>query len=712
MAELLKFKHGLHANMKDNSPAIAAGTVYITRDERAMYVDLPPYKNADGSVVEPAKRIRIGDMRTYEYFEDLTNDLATDRSSLIQSALYFVEKKKVDGKDVVINALFKWNGSGFVQLNSTSDLVAELSGLESRVTEVERVAAANTAAINKNAEDIGTVAGNLSTLSANAATKEELTNTANSLSSDIAKKAAQSDLTALSKTVSDNAAANTAAHTSLEGAITAEANRAKGVEAEQLGKINANTQNIGANTSAISVLNGDENTTGSVKKAVKDAADKASSDLSTAVAGIESTISGINGEIDSLKLKNTNQDNEIAKKVNIKQDVANAVMVTDASGNVKAGAAVAEKLSYLSEVSSSIQGQFTAVGTRIKGVEDGVAGLVSRADGLEDQIESNDEDIKALQDAIAALGGSDDGSISEQIATAVDAEKQARESADAKHTSDIAKNAQDIAKNASDLAALTSKHDNFESSVANTYETKAHATETYETKAHATETYATKTALNNAKTAILGEANYTGTVKGAYGAAADASSAAAGALAAAQGAKSAADLAQADIDAYQTSNDAALAAVKKTADAAATKTALEAEVQRSTAKDNAHDQAIADEIARATAAEAGLDTRIDRIETFFAAADPNASDELVDTLKELQEYIASDVSGAATMAGNIQTNTQNIAGLTTRMGTAESDIDKLQADLATEVARATAAESKALSDAKAYTDGLIEWGQF
>jgi len=46
MSELLKFKHGLSSNMKEQSPAIVAGTVYITRDEHAMYVDLPPYADA------------------------------------------------------------------------------------------------------------------------------------------------------------------------------------------------------------------------------------------------------------------------------------------------------------------------------------------------------------------------------------------------------------------------------------------------------------------------------------------------------------------------------------------------------------------------------------------------------------------------------------------------------------------------------------------
>jgi hypothetical protein len=47
MDYLLKFKHGLQANMKENSPVLAPGTVYITRDERAMYVDLPPHMNGD-----------------------------------------------------------------------------------------------------------------------------------------------------------------------------------------------------------------------------------------------------------------------------------------------------------------------------------------------------------------------------------------------------------------------------------------------------------------------------------------------------------------------------------------------------------------------------------------------------------------------------------------------------------------------------------------
>lgn len=136
---LLNFKHGLLANFKENSPAFSEGTIYVTRDERAMYVDLPAYMDND-AVVHEAKRIRIGDMRTYTYIEDLQNDLKNDMTTLTTSALFYAEKKKgmVDGahdtsKDVVINALLKWNGSQFISLNDTSALANAIATLETVV---------------------------------------------------------------------------------------------------------------------------------------------------------------------------------------------------------------------------------------------------------------------------------------------------------------------------------------------------------------------------------------------------------------------------------------------------------------------------------------------------------------------------------------------------------------------------------------------------
>lgn len=153
MDYLLKFKHGLLANMKENSPELAPGTVYITRDERAMYVDLPPYMNGDQQV-QAGKRIRIGDMRVYTYIEDLKSELANDMSALTLSALYYAEKSKgmVDGthvpaQDKTINALLKWNGSEFIQLNSISDVTVNLNELTTRVADVESAVEANALAI-------------------------------------------------------------------------------------------------------------------------------------------------------------------------------------------------------------------------------------------------------------------------------------------------------------------------------------------------------------------------------------------------------------------------------------------------------------------------------------------------------------------------------------------------------------------------------------
>ena len=133
---LLKFKHGLEKNI--NATAITPGTVYVTRDERAIYVDLPAYISEDNTQLEAAKRIRIGDMRVFEYYHDLTAILGEDPSILSQSALFYVEKTLDEaGKDVIINGLYKWTGTGFIQLNTTSELSANLDGLIKRVGDAE-----------------------------------------------------------------------------------------------------------------------------------------------------------------------------------------------------------------------------------------------------------------------------------------------------------------------------------------------------------------------------------------------------------------------------------------------------------------------------------------------------------------------------------------------------------------------------------------------
>lgn len=164
---LLNFKHGLQANLTANSPAIVEGTVYITRDEHAMYVDLPEYKNGE-TVLEGAKRIRIGDMRTFNSIQAMKNAIENDMNTLTESALYFA-KYQNEGDTQPINALLKWTGTdgGFVQLNTTSELSTNLSNLQTSVSELTETVNGHTTAIEGIVGENGsieTISGNIDSI--------------------------------------------------------------------------------------------------------------------------------------------------------------------------------------------------------------------------------------------------------------------------------------------------------------------------------------------------------------------------------------------------------------------------------------------------------------------------------------------------------------------------------------------------------------------
>lgn len=88
MANVL-FKKGLLAGLKD--APIKEGTIYVTTDERAMYLD-----------ISNSQRIRLGD-----FIEVADVDSLPDTGANV-SALYYA---------VAENVLAKWNGSAWVQIN-------------------------------------------------------------------------------------------------------------------------------------------------------------------------------------------------------------------------------------------------------------------------------------------------------------------------------------------------------------------------------------------------------------------------------------------------------------------------------------------------------------------------------------------------------------------------------------------------------------------
>ena len=96
----LNFKYGLSTNLKGLEKN--NGTIYVTTDERSMYVDLN------------GERFRLGDVLMY----DTLKDLAADYKGWYKNSLAFVAEK---------NLLAYYNGTEWVNINDTSELTTTLN---------------------------------------------------------------------------------------------------------------------------------------------------------------------------------------------------------------------------------------------------------------------------------------------------------------------------------------------------------------------------------------------------------------------------------------------------------------------------------------------------------------------------------------------------------------------------------------------------------
>ena len=117
------------------------------------------------------------------------------------------------------------------------------------------------------------------------------------------------------------------------------------------------------------------------------------------------------------------------------------------------------------------------------------------------------------------------------------------------------------------------------------------------------------------------------------------------------------------------------------------------------------------EVTRASEAEAALSARIVPVETFMAAAELDGEgSSVIDTLKEIQEYIKSDETGAAEMLAAINKNSVDVetilndyltsedryddSSLIARIEASEGEIDALQAASASQAGLISALQSQ------------------
>lgn len=103
----LNFKYGVSANLKTTD--ITNGTIYVTTDERSMYVDLNN------------QRFRLGDVLFYENLQDL----ADDKKSWYINSLAYIKDKKI---------LAYYDGSAWININDPAELIAGISTLENNLS--------------------------------------------------------------------------------------------------------------------------------------------------------------------------------------------------------------------------------------------------------------------------------------------------------------------------------------------------------------------------------------------------------------------------------------------------------------------------------------------------------------------------------------------------------------------------------------------------
>lgn len=125
--ENLLFRKGTLSELLNSTPI--EGSINFTTDEPAIYLDV-----AVKGIVEHK---RIGDIIQFEYLSDFLKFRDDHNNNIPQSALYYIQKDKKDGVDVIVNALLKWNGENYLQLNEKSDYSGSLDLLDSRVQALE-----------------------------------------------------------------------------------------------------------------------------------------------------------------------------------------------------------------------------------------------------------------------------------------------------------------------------------------------------------------------------------------------------------------------------------------------------------------------------------------------------------------------------------------------------------------------------------------------
>lgn len=413
--DLLTFKKGLRANLPGLDKC-KAGTIYVTTDERAMYVD-----------ISDSQRIRLGDF--IEYPTQAAFEAAGHYS---ETALYYI----AEGHKLLKYAKTNDDGSiDFVHLNSTSTIATDLAELTQQV--------------NTNKTDIATLKTDRVTV-----TDFNTFKTSNSEAIAAAKKAgddAQADVDALEgvvnhsttglvatkaiadKNKTDIAALNTSVGnlesdkadaddvasevTRLEGLISAAQTQAnKGVSDAAAAQSTADGAAAQANTNKTDISNlktsklnvsdfntfKDENT--EAIAAAKKAGDDAQADVDTLEGVVNHATTGLAATkaiADKNKTDITNLGNTKADKTAVASEVERLEgLISDAQEQADKG--VADAATAQTKANSAYDLANTA-NTQANTNKTNITNLTTRVKTLEDNSATTDELNQAVEDLNEAI---------------------------------------------------------------------------------------------------------------------------------------------------------------------------------------------------------------------------------------------------------------------------------------------------------------------
>ena len=386
---LLNFKYGLFERL----PATQnPGTIYVTADEKAMYVDLPDVRNADGDVVVAADRVRLSSVIIKESSRDL-------EPPYNPGAIYYFAEE---------NALLRWDADGGDQGTGTWVQINSVKAIDDKILKVAEDVANNKDAITL-LQNADTRIEGLITAEANRADAEEkrlagLIGDADSgLTKALADEVTRADTEEkrLAGLIGDNSGAITTLQSDLdtaEGKITEIEtaigdNGLKGQLAGAISRIEANEGNIADNAEAIEAL---QTTVGNVDSGLV----KGLADANAAITALQNKDDELTGDIADLGTNKVNVTTYNEKVAALEKSIGENAT---AAANAKKAADDAQ--ADADENAGAITTLQTTVGDASSGLVKGLADANAAIEDLDDtKVEITDYNTKVgeLTQAIAA----------------------------------------------------------------------------------------------------------------------------------------------------------------------------------------------------------------------------------------------------------------------------------------------------------------------